>query len=779
MGIDSLEEKNILQSWKEIASYLGRAERTCRRWEKEFGLPVHRMDGSPRASVFAYKEELDLWRDRLLHEKGVTSRKPFFLSPKRFVIVLSVSIVFMFVLTIVAWKILSPKTGVSSSSSKTSLAILYFRNDTGEKNFDYLRRGLCDLLTSDLSQSRYLNVLPEDQLFQILQNLGFSDVEYFNKEDLARFAEYAHVDNVVLGNIIKDGTKLRINANLIEIPSDKIITLESFEWTSQTEIFSLVDEISRRIRAKLVGPPDRIVGDSNRGAERITTRFIEAFRNYNEGKRLFLTGQTLKGASHLIKAIEIDPEFAQAYKILAQCYEQLPGYDDSSRDCAKKAFELRYQVSERERRIVEAFYYMFLGEATLGEALKTLNEQLRIYPSDSNALYYLGGIYFYIEDWGKCLEVLKEIAPRDYRGPSRGEAMRAFRARGDYADALELAKTMPEGWFPFHYPYELALDLFFRGKLDPALHEADKLLDRNKAWYPALRLKGDICLLKDDWIQAEECYKNCLDLQAEDRDRLSNRMAALTRLACLNISSGKFDDAMSYIKQAIEEISGLGERRLLSDLYMSIAYLYYKKGDVIRAAEECRKALNSALENGSVRGRISALNLQGLIALEMDNLNEAQTAAAEIEKVVDNWLNPKMMRYHDHLMGHICLEKNEVEAAIAYFEKAVKHLPFQFEPEGDTHALFYDSLAIAFYRAEDYAGARKWYEKISDLTSGRILCGDIYAKSFFMMGKIYEQEGWKGKAIESYRKFLDLWKDADPLISEVEDAKLRLKALTD
>ncbi len=95
----------------------------------------------------------------------------------------------------------------------------------------------------------------------------------------------------------------------------------------------------------------------------------------------------------------------------------------------------------------------------------------------------------------------------------------------------------------------------------------------------------------------------------------------------------------------------------------------------------------------------------------------------------------------------------------------------------DVHALFYDSLALAFYRAEDYESARKWYEKIFNLTSGRIYYGDIYAKSFFMMGKIYEQKGWKGKAIESYRKFLDLWKDADPGITEVEDAKKRVAAM--
>ncbi len=46
-----------------------------------------------------------------------------------------------------------------------------------------------------------------------------------------------------------------------------------------------------------------------------------------------------------------------------------------------------------------------------------------------------------------------------------------------------------------------------------------------------------------------------------------------------------------------------------------------------------------------------------------------------------------------------------------------------------------------------------------------------------MLGKIYEEKGWKGKAIEHYEKFLDLWKDADPGIAEVDDAKKKLAGL--
>jgi tetratricopeptide (TPR) repeat protein len=85
--------------------------------------------------------------------------------------------------------------------------------------------------------------------------------------------------------------------------------------------------------------------------------------------------------------------------------------------------------------------------------------------------------------------------------------------------------------------------------------------------------------------------------------------------------------------------------------------------------------------------------------------------------------------------------------------------------------------------------ARETYEKITSLTGGRdsfggflygvgrFLYGDIFAKSFYMLGKICEQKGQKEKAIENYTKFLDLWKDADLDLLELENARKRLAGL--
>ena len=64
-----MREGRILEGWKAVASYLRRTEHTCRSWEKEYGLPVHRLDGSSRAHVFAYPDEIDQWKEEMLREE--------------------------------------------------------------------------------------------------------------------------------------------------------------------------------------------------------------------------------------------------------------------------------------------------------------------------------------------------------------------------------------------------------------------------------------------------------------------------------------------------------------------------------------------------------------------------------------------------------------------------------------------------------------------------------------------------------------------------------------
>ncbi len=73
-----MEEKELLESWKEISAYLNRNIRTCQYWEKRYALPIHRLEDSPKARVFAYKKELDSWLEEKLRE-GELAKKSIFI----------------------------------------------------------------------------------------------------------------------------------------------------------------------------------------------------------------------------------------------------------------------------------------------------------------------------------------------------------------------------------------------------------------------------------------------------------------------------------------------------------------------------------------------------------------------------------------------------------------------------------------------------------------------------------------------------------------------------
>lgn len=111
-------------------------------------------------------------------------------------------------------------------------------------------------------------------------------------------------------------------------------------------------------------------------------------------------------------------------------------------------------------------------------------------------------------------------------------------------------------------------------------------------------------------------------------------------------------------------------------------------------------------------------------------------------------------------MGRIDLEAGNVSRAVERSYAALSLLPHQaadhYIPLGEDHALFYEPLARAYFGSGDLEKARETYEKIKSLTSGRIHFGDIYAKSFYMLGRIFEKQGKKAEASASCQRFHDL-----------------------
>jgi tetratricopeptide (TPR) repeat protein len=197
-----------------------------------------------------------------------------------------------------------------------------------------------------------------------------------------------------------------------------------------------------------------------------------------------------------------------------------------------------------------------------------------------------------------------------------------------------------------------------------------------------------------------------------------------------------------------------------------------------RAVENLATALKIVRDMDDAPRQRNTMMALGRAYLESGSEDQALKTAQDLKGFIERGPNKKAIRYYDLLQGNIELKRGDIGKAIALLEKANALLASQSAVFSDDHAVFMDSLAAAYEKSGNSAKAGKEYEKITTLTSGRFMHGDIYAKAFFRLGKIAEQQGDKAKALENYRKFLGLWKDADPGIPEVEDAKKRLAALS-
>jgi tetratricopeptide (TPR) repeat protein len=719
--------------------------------------------------------------DEILHAEEeappVTSRLR---TAKYLTFALPLSIILAFAVAVALFRTGRPGPESPPSSDNPTLAILPFANNTGDESLDFWENGLAGLLVSDLSQSRYLNVLSQDRVFVVLRDLGQLDAEDGSAIDLTEVAARAKVENIVVGNFIKAGQRFRINATVRHIPTGGSVVLPSVEARNEEEILFRIDDLSTKIKNHMVRPGNRTGRDIDLDTGSITTSSIEAYRHYIDGRSSYFKGSRIDAMESLEMAVAIDPEFAMAHNYLAMCYRSFPGHEDKAEEAMSRAFELSHHASPRERFFIQAIYYRTQGQRGRGQYLETCQEFVKVYPDDPRANMALGEIYLSLEDWDRCIETLESINDVDFPGPLFDNLRRAYGALGKYDEALACVKAAPAGTDSLQYRHQLALNLIYEGSFEAALREADAMLERSPGYVYALMVKGDVHFFRAEWDQAEVYYKDLLKPVSRESSRLWFRCKGLHRLVNLYLARGQFEQAQNVVSQAIDEVTTVGEKKWLLSFRYRMATILRAQGDLSGAHAGIQSALEDAERRGHVTGKITALGIHGLILLEMGNVGGAERAAVEMKAEIEGWLNPKLMRDWYHLAGHIALARNDVGQAVDHFERAVSLLPYQFEVNGDHwHAIYYSSLANAYYLSGDLAGAQEWYENILSLTTGRLLWGNIFAESHFMLGKIYQQRGMNAEAIRSYRSFLDLWREADVVTPELEEAKRSLEALLD
>lgn len=797
----TMEERKLLESWKEISSYLKRSERTCRRFEATLDLPVHRLDGTPKARVFAYTDELDAWLQRKLnHVEEEIEQVDDGRGRKRIIPILAVivSLALAAGTAALVWRPFSPAPGPILPRNP-SLAILPFENPTKDVGLEPWRTALADLIITDLVQSRYVTVVRITDLYRKLIQLKLGEADKFSEEEVRAVADKAGVDYVTTGSITREGPNGTLTI-LIRDPKTPD-TARSFKtgYREEQGVFSAVDRLTREIKLAIKLTPRHVSRDIDRNVADISTHSPQAFKLCSQGYRLAGIAKYAESIPMFQRAVELDPKFALSFKYLYRACQNA-GRSDEEKKYVEKVIDLSGRLSERERGETVFVYY---GNYRIDEAkqIDALKRMCRFYPQDRWASGNLMGLYTGQESWDKALSVAEGALPANKSDPFINQTL--VKCYQNLGWGEKAAKVLNEfiGANPAlrsdRFWVSQLKSLFLQmNELDKALAEAERLATLSAPNSPRpLLSKGTVYLLKKDFPSALGEYRKVLELNDPGA-----HIGALLDIGDLYVMQGRVEEAKGAYRRGLEIVGKLDSEKALeifsyheiTALHQELSRLLQLTGRFEEALKEIDEALDIYVKVTKEDPPLSFLHQKGLILLDMDRMEEFERVTAMVRDLAGRWQKPKLMRIYHHLLGHRELKNDNPRKAMEHFWRAVDLVSVPGGGEYGPDPEYFYSLAEACSRLDDPAARRQgfsMYEKVTLPTVNRIHKGDLYAMSFYHMAKYLENlvssrqaleslRSAKAGAIENYRQFLALWGGADPILAPlVEDARNRLAVL--
>jgi len=663
----------------------------------------------------------------------------------------------------------SKKAAFSAPGGKPKLAVLHFRNMTGDPKMDVWKEGLPSLLITDMSQSSAIDVVGEDRMRSCLTRKSLLQTESYTAENLADVASDTGASHVVSGFLTRAGEELRIDVSIQDMKTNESLGSEEVKGTGEQSFFAMVDELKIRIKARFGQSGVEPLTEKGLNISRITTSSPEAFKLYMEGRRYYKRRDWARSVAFEEDAVKIDPGFAMAYRTMSQAYDAL-GNEAKSLESIKKALELSARLSEREKNIIQLTYYA-RSEETYPQALELADRMLKLNPNDILVHSHLGGINRSLEDWEKAAfhyEMCWKEKSDHY--PDYSNLAYSCSKLGRYDKAREaILAYVPIGGDSATIHADLASYYTFEGQYDEALAETDKAIALNPTSYS----KAMIWFLQGEWDSVE---KECLRFLAIPEPRF--QLGARYWLEILYRARGKFRQALEQARLRYEEAKKQNSAVTMAYSQGQVIYDLVLLGDYDQALNEFR-SLREFVDKKHLSSPAPfwLRSLAYLIAVGQKDFSTAQKMTDEFRTMADAHLTTKKsVRYADAFQGNIEIERGNYSKAVSDIEKALAIWPAQAEmPDDQSWPVYY--LGVAHFRAGNMEKARQAFEDVTRMAVGRMSYGEQYTRSFYMLGKIFEKTGDKAKAVENYMKFLDLWKDADPGLSEVADAQKSLAAL--
>jgi eukaryotic-like serine/threonine-protein kinase len=598
-------------------------------------------------------------------------------------------------------------------TEKDTIVLGDFANSTGDAVFDgTLREGL----SVQLHQSPFLSLLSEEGIHQTLRMMEKPANTRLTPEITREVCQRTSSAAALDGSIALIGTRYTLILKAVNCVNGGLLAGTEAQANDKSHVLDALGKAASEMRTRL-GESLSTVQKYNTPLEQATTPSLEALQAYNFSAN---TDNDAAALAFLQRAIQLDPNFAMAYWQMSVPYTVI-GESALAAESARKAFELRAGLSEREKLNIEVNYYYSIGDLT--KARRSAEVGAQTYPRD-----------LFCSSLGSFSSVLGQYET----------------GLKDHLQALRLAPNDPIAYRNVAFIYLLLNRVEEAEATGKEAHA--KGLDSRLA--PVLY---GTAFYRDDTSEMARQAASATG-KADDGELL------LAMQADTAAYFGHLRKAREFSRQAADSARRAGEKETAAGYYAVSALREALFGNADRAREQATLA----------KGRASGRDMDYGLALALAFTGEARRAQALADDFGKRFPEATIVQFNylPTLRARIALLHSNPQQALDSLQAAV---PYEL---GLPALSFYNwpNLYPVYVRGEAYLAAHQGHEAATEFQKildhrGIVLNEPIGALTHLQLGRAFAMQGDTAKARAAYQDFLTLWKDADPDVAILTQAK--------
>jgi eukaryotic-like serine/threonine-protein kinase len=685
------------------------------------------------------------------------------------------------------------------ASNPKAIAVISFKNQTGDKSQDNIRNVLQDAIITSLEQSKYLRVITRERMSDILKQMGKKDVEYVDNDLGLEICRRDGAQLMAVGTFARVGELYQTTLKLVDV--NTLETAGSYT-TKGAGVESLlekqIDDLSREV-ATGIGVSERKAQEQIRPVAEIGTTSMEAYQLYLRGMEEDEKFFGSESRRYFEMAVQKDSQFVAAWCALKEHYAAFDSLAEAR--AARKAVSLADKASEKDKYIIAVFdttvRAALLGAHGIGD-LEFVRLAAQRWPKDKNWLQAWG---MWAVRLGKAEEAIAAQTRVLELDPGSRSALNQlgylYGGMGDTTKATEMWTRYIAASPGDPDPYDCLGDSYFlRGRDDDAINYYKQAVALKPGFMSMTKIAA-IYFLREEYGEALQWLDSAIAKTSEPE----NKAFYSNRKALYALWLGRLDEAQRCLEKSASFTRTTGYLAINRSSFLKLS-IAYERGQF----SEFRKNLDAWIASykrqepseyslipdlfaqfwlGLFDVKAGRFDSAGIRLAAMDSLKARipanDSTHATKGAIIYHGLFTRLLRGECLLAAGRNQEALDLElqdrGAHARASRPIKLWTIIFVDFNYDRYLpgMFDLIPQAYLALGQIDSAIVAYERAVDHLQDRIC--PIFPRYHYRLAVLYEKKGMKEKAIEQYETFLKIWGKADPVYKEPGDARIRLARL--